>query len=314
VMIYNAKHMVLIESKFWDCPHLKDLEDQLVVFEKKVEFFRHNCRQLGFPEAEIVSVFYTPFPPYSVWNGIQLIPSQFLIGVFLNKFFKPKKPALIEEDERLRKLVLSQDYPIPYPIDAHELDNSIPANSMRIHDGKVIDYDEREIEIEIMNPFGQPFAIILDITKKTFEELKNHCISAGDLVRFGAINHSGSWSITQFLYFEKIDETNPERKVKEILGNTQLAKEVIGVFQKHNLDIFKFIEFCKTRTPSSGLLSKVVAARLGAVLHISDSYDFVAQCECGQIIGLHKAHVEGRKAISGGKILCQSCLKKSLKY
>ena len=312
IIIFNSKSIIIIESKFWDCPHLSDLEEQLDIFKKKVDYFSLNRKRLGFPEAEVFSIFYTPFPPYSNWRGIQLIPSQFLVGWYVGNFFKPKKPALVEENDKLKKLVFSEDYPIPYPIDGNELDSNIPINTVRINDGWVVKYNEREICLKVMNPIGEPIVIILDITANTFSELKSSNIVPGDFLRFGCINHSGSWSITQFLYFKKLDEKDPIRKVNELLGNTGVATEVISAFEKHNLNIFKFIEFCKTRTPSLSLLNEVVAARLGSVLTICDTYDFVTQCKCGNVLGLQNIFVDQRKATSGGQILCGSCLQEYL--
>jgi uncharacterized Zn finger protein (UPF0148 family) len=312
IMIFDTNNIVIIESKFWDCPNLADLEEQLENFRKKTATFSLNRKRLGFPEANVHPVFYTPFPPYSTWKGVQLIPSQFLVGWFVGDFFGPKKPALVEENTKLGNLVASQDYPFLYPVDANELDSTIPVNTLRINDGWVEKYNDREICLKVMNPIGEPIVIILDITSKTFSELKASNIIPGDFLRFGCINHSGSWSITQFLYFKKIDEKDPKRKVKELLGNTGIATEVISAFETYNLDIFKFIEFCKTRTPSLSLLNEVVAARLGSVLTICDTNDFVTQCKCGNIVGLQSAFLEQRKAISGGQILCGACLQKFL--
>jgi hypothetical protein len=312
IIIFNSKSIIIIESKFWDCPHLCDLEEQLDNFKKKVDYFSLNRKRLGFPEAEVFSIFYTPFPPYSNWRGIQLIPSQFLVGWYVGNFFKPKKPILIEKNDKLKKLVFSEDYPIPYPIDGNELDSTISANTVRINDGWIVTFNEHEISLKVMNPIGASIVIILEINEKTFLELKTLNISAGDFLRFGCVNHSGSWSITQFLYFTKVNENDPKRKIKELLGNTDVGTDVISAFEKNKLDIFKFIEFCKTRTPTLGLLNEVVAARLGSVLTICDTFDFVAQCSCGNILGLHSSVVEQRKAISGGQILCASCLKEVL--
>jgi hypothetical protein len=312
VMIFDSDNIVIIESKFWDCPNLTDLEEQLENFRKKINIFSLNRKRLGFPEANVHPVFYTPFPPYATWEGVQLIPSQFLVSWFVGDFFEPKKPALVEENVKLQNLVASQDYPFPYPVDANELDSNIPANTLRINDGRVEKYSESEICLKVMNPIGESIVIILEITSKTFSELKASNIAPGDFLRFGCINHSGSWSITQFLCFKKLDENNPRRKVKELLGNTDAANAVISAFETHKLDIFKFINFCKTRTPSLSLLNEVVAARLGSVLTICDTYNFVTQCKCGNVLGLQSALVEQRKAFSGGQILCGSCLQEFL--
>jgi hypothetical protein len=311
IIIFNSKSILIIESKFWDCPHLSDLEEQLDIFKKKVDYFFINRKRFGFPEADVFPVFYTPFPPYSSWQGIQLIPSQFLVGWYVGEFFKPKKPNLFDENEKLKKLVASEDYPIPYPLDCNELDVTIPANAVRINDGWVVEYNEHEISLKVMNPIGEPIVVILDITANTFSELTALNIDPGDFLRFGCINHSGSWSITQFLYFKKLDEKDPKRKIRELLGNTDVANEVISVFEAHKLDIFQFIEFCKSRTPTLSLLNEVVAARLGSVLNTCNMFDFVTQCKCGNVLGLQSSMVEQWRALCGGEILCSACLKKN---
>lgn len=309
VLIYNEKCIVMIESKFWDCPHLQDLESELSKFEGKVDFFRNNLGRLGFPKTDIVPIFYTPFPPYSRWHAIQLVPSRFLIGMFLRKFFNPKKPRLVEHDERLMSLVVSEDYPFPYPTDASELNKRIEPNSRRIHDGCVVGYDENEVEIRVKNPLGYPFNMVLDIDQKTHDQLRKQGVSPGTLIRCGIMNLSGSWSISQLLHFEKIEEKNPERKIKEIWGNTTIANTIIEVFRKYGLDIVKFIEFCKKRAPNPDFWPYVVAARMGTVLFLADSFNFVTQCECGQILAFDKEMIESRKEAGGGRILCNSCFK-----
>jgi hypothetical protein len=308
VAAYNDKFFVAIESKFWDCPLLADLENELKKFEKKVDFLESNIERLGFPRTKVIPVFYTPFAPYASWQRIQLIPSRFLLSMYLFKFFQPKKPKLLIEDERLRQLVSSKNYPFPYPVDAHSFDKSIKMNTCRIQDGLIISFDEHEVDVEILNPLGHSFSVPLDINEKTYQELERQGIRPGALIRMGIVNLSGSWTISQILYFEKINEKDPQREINEIWGDTPEAKEIMNVFKKHGLDIFKFIEFCKRRAPVKGYWPLFVAARMGTVLQISETFDFVGQCECGQIMGFPKERLESRKLIGGGKVLCQSCL------
>jgi len=308
VMIYNKEHIILIESKFWDCPLLATLEDEIDKFEERVDLFKKKQTELGFPEAEVIPIFYTPFAPHVTWHGIQLIPSRFLLSMYLLKFFPYKEPKLVKKNDRLRRLVLSENYPIPYPIDAHELDHRINPNTCRIQDGLLVGCHKNEVDVEVLNPLGHSFVVTFDMTKETFQELKKQKIVPGTMIGMGIVNLSGSWSISQMLYARKINRNDPKRKIREIWGNTDVADEIIRVFQKHNLDIFKFIKFCKIRAPIKEYWPSFLEVRMGTVLFIDESFDFVGQCPCGQIMGFPKEHLELRKKMGFGRVLCRSCL------
>jgi hypothetical protein len=308
VMMYNDKFIIIIESKFWDCPLLATLENEITRFKEKINLFKVRQSNWGFPKAEVIPIFYTPFAPHATWQDIQLISSRFLLAMYISKFFDRKKPKLIDKFEQLKQHVLSEDYPFPYPIDAHEFNNNIGLNTYRIQDGLVVSYNEQEVDVEILNPLGQSFVVTFEISKDTFEELKKEGITSGTLIRMGTVNLSGSWSITQMLYFQKIDATDSKRKIREIWGNTHVAEDIVRVFQKWNLDIFRFIEFCKARAPLKEYWPFELAARMGTVLFLDESSDFVGQCPCGQIMRFSRELLELRKKMGSGRILCLSCL------
>lgn len=308
VMIYDNKNIIQIESKFWDCPNLEKLETEIHKFKQKVELFKTEKTRWGFPNAEVFPIFYTPFAPYSTLDDIQFISSRYLLFMYLSKLFNIKEPELIIEDAKLEALTISEDYPIPYPLDTHEIDEKNEENKYRLQDGCVVKYSETEIDVKILNPIGGSFTVTFEINNNTFDELKKQKISPGEFIRMGILNLSGSWSISQMLYFQKINPDDPIRKIKEIWGNTGLAEEIIQQFKKHKLDIFAFIEFCKARTSIKEYWEDMVAARMATVLHICDSYDVVLQCPCGQIMGFTKSAYEQRKRTNYKGILCHACL------
>lgn len=310
VMAYDDKSIIVIESKFWDCPLLVDIEEELEKFERKVNYVNKNLETLGFPKVNVIPVFYTPFPPYAKWHGIQLVHSKFLLGMYFSKFFERKRPKLVDENKRLWRLVLSENYPFPYPVDASEMDKEIAPNTCRINDARVVEVGEDEIDVEVLNPLGFPFIITFDINDSTKKDLERERVTSGTLVRLGIVNLSGSWSISQVLYFRKIDEEDPERIIMDIWGNTKEAREITDVFRRHNLDIRKFITFCKRKSPAPEFWKQFLAARMGAVLFMNDTYEFVGQCECGQIFGASQEMVEQMKNELDGRTLCVSCLKR----
>jgi len=219
VMGHNDRNVLVLECKFWNVPLLLDLEKQLGKFEEKVKYIKSNLQKFSLDkELEVIPIFYTPYAPYPKWHGVLIVPTAVTLGMELAKIFGIKKFELVDEIPGLENLFELIDGPLPFPVDASTLLDSLPLNTYRIHDGVVLKYDETEITVFIDLPVSlEGFFTYLDITAKTFRKLKQD-VSPGDILRMITINLNGTWTITQLLSFRKIMdksewESNPEKAI-----------------------------------------------------------------------------------------------------
>lgn len=208
IMGYNDKHVLVLECKFWNTPTLGELEKELSKFEEKLKYIQSNLKKFGFDkELKVLPIFYTPYAPYASWHGIPILPTAFAVGVKIGEVFSVKKIKLIDKVLGLEKLFGLIKGPIPFPIDASQLIESLPPNKYNIHDGLVLEYDETEMTVLIDLPVSlYGFFVYLDITEETFLELKQKGISPGDIIRMITVNLNGTWTMIQLLYFERIIE------------------------------------------------------------------------------------------------------------
>lgn len=208
IMGYNDKNVLVLECKFWNTPTLLELEEQLAKFREKVHYIQSNLEKFGFDaDLKVIPVFYTPYAPYPSWHGISILPTAFEVGMKIGEIFPPKKVKLIPKVPGLEKLFELVNGPLPFPIDASHVLDSLPQDRYRIHDGLVLKFDETELTTLIDLPVSQyAFFTYLDITNDTFEELNQKGVFPGDVLRMVTVNLSGTWTITQLLLFRKIME------------------------------------------------------------------------------------------------------------
>jgi hypothetical protein len=207
VMGFNDKYVALLECKFWNAPTLRELEKELQRFRQRSEFIEKNLKKFNLSEElEVVPLFYTPYAPYSVYDKIVILPSIFGIGEKLSELFPTKKIKLLTETEGLETLFDScADYPMPFPLDAAQLNNILQPNTFNVHDGLVLKYDKEEITLLIDIPVSLYGCLVyFDITETTFDALRKERVSKGDIIRMVTVNLNGTWSLTQLACFRKL--------------------------------------------------------------------------------------------------------------
>ena len=92
-----------------------------------------------------------------------------------------------------------------------------------------------------------------------------------------------------------------KRKIREIWGNTALAKEIEEFFEEHNLDLFKLIQCCQRKGQHIGIA-------MGAILGPIKDFDVVVQCDCGEVMGFGEDVYRHLKKLYGnGRIKCKRC-------
>jgi hypothetical protein len=229
VMAFSEDHLFVLESKFWDCPFLSDLERELEAFSKRYVFIKEHLEDLGFANClTVVPVFYTPFPPYAKWGDIKLFPSFLSMAPLLWKLVGLKFPACLQEIPKLKELMekIPTSRDLLDGVDASEIDSALQADTFKIHDAIVDSYDEGEIAVRVHNALGgyAPH-IILDIDQRVFNELKSKGVQAGDSIRMALVNLSGTWSSIQMMYFASL----PRIEVEGNVGNKLLAKTLHDV-------------------------------------------------------------------------------------
>jgi hypothetical protein len=96
-------------------------------------------------------------------------------------------------------------------------------------------------------------------------------------------------------------ETDIQRKIREIWGDTKEAKDIEKVFRENDLDLFKLMECCDRKGQS-------ILTAAGYVLAMKDRGDVLVQCECGEVMGLPaQMYKELAKLYDKGKIQCKRC-------
>ncbi|NVM56047.1 MAG: hypothetical protein HWN66_20280 [Candidatus Helarchaeota archaeon] len=203
---YNSNNLVVIECKFWNIPFLHKLENELQKFENNIKYITQNLSKFGFNKnLNVIPIFYTPYAPYKSWNNIVIVPSVFKLGKVLFDIFGSKEIKLIDEIPGLKQIIDMFSIPLRYPVDLGEIFKKFEMNKYWIQDGIVLKFDNEEILVIIDLPYSSSaFGIYFDITNKTYNELEKKNITSGDIIRFITVNLSGTWSITQMLYFQKI--------------------------------------------------------------------------------------------------------------
>jgi hypothetical protein len=220
VMGYNNDRLVVIESKFRETSSITSIEIELQKFSDKINYIQKNLEKFGFKSnLEVYPIFYTPYPPFSEWNGIELVPSLVFLGLKFWTFFGPKKIELKPRTKEVIELLSKIDEPTPYPLDASIIDFSFEENKYHIQDGVIESFTKEEVTMHIDNPIGNsPSVIIVDMMKEIYERLSSQKIGKGDLVKTVLFNLNGTWSMIQLVDFKLIKEYTSNRAELDYLG------------------------------------------------------------------------------------------------
>lgn len=324
VMAYNSQYLVVVESKFREALRLVDLDFELTKFSKNLDYIKNNLTKFGFRDAlKIIPYLYMPFPAYSEWNGIKLVPSMLLLGIEFGNLFGIHHVELVKRSPQLQKLLLSIEGSTPYPIDGSIIDESILPDTYRVQDGVIEDYDEGEVTILIDNPIGSPTVIVVDINDEIFAELKAKAIRKGDIIKMALLNLNKAWSQIQLvefklvgachLPFEELDtygllsvlrlnsgQQAQEKLVLQTWGE-ELGNEILNILKKWNIDLARFIQHQVDKGQN-------VLIAIGKMLGLADSYSVLVQCKCGEVMGFSSDFFKViRTLYPDGKIQCDRC-------
>jgi len=323
VMAYNDQYLVVIESKFRETLTVKDLEAELCKFHKKLDYIKYNLVKLGFPEnLEIKPFFYVPYPPYTEWRGIKLIPSIVLLGVELSHFLEFRPIELAPRSQRLQQILQKIKEPTPYPVDLSLIDESIPPDTYRIQDGVVEDYDDKEITVLIDNPIGLPTMLIVDISDSIFNELKTVGVNRGDVIKMVLLNLNKTWTQIQLVEFKLISRYMLPRSELDVYGllsilqqnsghhtieklilqtwGEKLGKEILGILKKWNIDFPLFLKHQEEKGQN-------ILIAVGKLLGLADTYEKLVQCKCGEVLGLNSEILKVMEKLYPEGIRCPKC-------
>lgn len=233
LMCFNDKYLVVMECKFWNSPKLDDLESELKKFKNNIDYIQTNLSKFSFPPSlKVIPLFYTPYTPYADWNGITLLNSSPAVIEKLQELFSERKNELLTETEGL-EILFSQctSEPLPFPLDAAEVNTLVQPDTFRIQDGIIWDFDDKEVTMIIGNPIGLSAVMLcLDITKQIFEELKQKDLQKGDIIRMIIVNLNGSWIIVQLARLH-------------LLAKKKLWQQNVASFREYRqiFDLFQYI-------------------------------------------------------------------------
>ena len=324
IMGYDSKYLVVIESKFREALTTVDLDVELTKFFKNIDYIRSNMAKFGFSGAlEIKPFFYTPFPPYSEWNGIVLTPSLVLLGIELSKLVASRPTRLVSRSQQLQQLLLTINDSTPYPIDCSTVDYSLSPDTYRLQDGVVEDCDEDEIIVLVDNPIGLPTVLIVDINEEVHTELETKSVGKGDIIKMVLLNLNKAWSQVQLVEFKLIGIyplprdgldtfgllsilgiNSAEKSVEKLIHQTwgeKTAEEILRLLKKWNIDFTKFVQHQLNKGQN-------VLIGVGKMLGLSDTYDVIVQCDCGEVMGFTSDYIEiFRKLYPDGRIQCDRC-------
>jgi len=324
VMAYNDQYLVVIESKFREALRLVDLDVQLSKFARNLDYIKNNLSKFGFSDAlKISPYFYTPFPAYNEWNGIKLIPSMLLIGIEFWKLFGVRSIELVGRSPLLQDLLQSIKGPTAYPVDISTIDQSFTVDTYRVQDGVVEDYDENEITVLIDNPIGLPTSIVIDVNSAIYVELKEKDIGKGDVIKMALFNLNNAWTQIQLVEFRLVGEcisprneldtygllsilslNSSEQAVEKLVHQTwgeELGDEVLRILKKWNINLTKFIQHQMNKGQN-------VLIGVGKMLGLSDLFDILVQCRCGEVMGFRSDSFEiFRTLYPDGRIMCNKC-------
>jgi len=329
VMAYDDRYLVVIESKFRETLTIKDLETELSNFLNKLDYIKNNLVKFGFPEnLEIKAFFYVPYPPYTEWNSIKLIPSLVLLGIELFRFFKPRPIKLAPRSKELRQTLQRIEDATPYPTDLSLIDQSIPPNTYRVQDGVVESYDEKEVIVLIDNPIGLPTVLIVDISDSIFNELKVAGIGKGDVIKMILLNLNRAWTQIQLVEFKVMKRYELTRSELDTYGLLSIlhqnsghhsieklilqtwgkkdGKEILTILKKWDIDFQLFLKHQIEKGQN-------VLIAVGKLLGLADMHENLVQCKCGEVMGFGSEIFEVMKKLYPDGIRCSRCDSKQLK-
>ncbi len=323
VMVYDSRYLVVIESKFREALTIEDLEVELARFLEKINYIKNNLAKFGLPEKlKIKPFFYVPYPPYSEWNGIKLIPSLVLLGIEIFRFFKPRPINLAPRSKKIQQLLQTIEDVTPYPIDLSTIDQSISPNTYRVHDGVIESYDAEEITVLIDNPIGVPTVLIADISKSIYDELKTKEADKGDVIKMVLLNLNRTWTQIQLTDFKLTGRFESPRNDLDTLGlfsilrfnsgdravekmvlqtwGEETGREILVIVKKWSIDFSRFLQNQIEKGQN-------VLTGVGKMLGLADIYDNLVQCECGEIMGFRSDFFKVMRRLYPDGIRCSKC-------
>lgn len=316
---FNNETLCVIESKFWDTPNVAALEVELNKFDRTIQYIKDNLRNLGFnPALKILPLFYTPYPPYANWGEITLIPSIFLLFWILGSKFGLRDLELLDNNDAVSAFLEDDQDERSLPLDLSVIFEELPENTFRIQDAILDSIDDNEVTVFVLMPGLKIFPIICDINEHIAEKLRKLEICPGSLIRIALYNVSGGWTPTQLFDFKivkiatkrrldpwiELTLANPQSTlddfVKSIWGD-DLGKEILGIISKWEIDLLNLIN----RLSEKG---QNVLSGIGIALGLTDTYEYVTQCSCGEIVACSKATADSLIGMyEDGKIQCKVC-------
>jgi hypothetical protein len=329
VMACNHRYLVIIESKFWETLTIQDLEAELSKFREKLNYIKKNLAKFGFPEnLEIKPFFYVPYPPYSEWNGIKLVPSIALLGIEISRFFKPRPTKLTPRSPELQQILQGIKDATPYPIDLSLIEQLIPPDTYRVQDGVVESYDAKEVTVLIDNSIGLPTVLIVDISSSIFNELRAAGVDKGDVIKMVLLNLNKAWTQIQLVEFKVMNRCELSRSELDIYGLLSIlqqnsgnhtieklilqiwgeknGKEILNVLKKWNIDFPLFLKH-QIEKGQNTLIS------VGKLLRMANMFETLVQCKCGEVIGLVSEILKVMKEMYPDGIRCPKCDPEQLK-
>jgi hypothetical protein len=91
-----------------------------------------------------------------------------------------------------------------------------------------------------------------------------------------------------------------KKRIREIWGNTNQAKEIERVFSERGLDLLKLEKCCEEKGQS-------IRVATGYVLGMQDTYDVLVQCACGEVMGFSSDVYDAFVRLYGNEIKCKRC-------
>ncbi len=323
MMAYDDKQLIVLESKFRETLTVKDLEAELTKFQEKIAYISQNLPKFGLPEKlSIKPYFYVPYPPYTEWNGIKLIPSLICLGDELAHFCEPRPLTLAPRSKELQTLLDTINDSTPYPTDVSIFDKTVPNNKYRIQDGVVESYDEEEITTLIDNPIGMPTALVIDISQEIYKLLQASDVKKGDIIKMALLNQNKTWTQVQLVEFKvtgKIKSSSEnldffglnsilrvnsgEQAVEKVIFQTwgeKTGKELQELLKKWNIDFPRFIEHQLEKGQN-------VLIGTGRLLEMPIMYGKLVQCKCGEVMGFSPEFLTVMRTLYPDTIPCKKC-------
>jgi hypothetical protein len=317
---FDEKHLLLIESKYWDAPTVESLEEELSKFVKRVEYVQENLSDLGFsPTLHVIPFFYTPYPPFATFERIQMVPSVSALIYHLETNYRHRPFKLIDPEPALIGFLNRDPGERLLAFDVSKRFRKTSPNKYWIHDAVFEGLDQREATLSVMVPSGQTMPIICEVSDKVAEELGSGRVPPGTVIRTLLYNLTGGWSLTQLASFKVLSTPNgasnfdaalrlqlasPNASIREfVLRNWggKLATDILKFISRWYIDLPKLV--FRLQEKGQNYLSGV-----GVALGMESIYDGLAQCPCGEIVG-YMSDVEApmRKQYRDGLLRCKNC-------